>query len=222
MPFVLGTRPPRHKGEAPMTMIVLDPSEQRRLKRERALTGADCFDEVWDGVYMMSPLVNNEHQFLALELAHVIRAVVNVPRDGLVFAGCNVSDRETGWKKNYRCPDVAVFLTGNSAQDCGTHWFGGPDFAAEVVSPGDRSRDKPDFYAGVGVRELLIIDRKPWRLELYRLNPRMRRPTKASPKQPTLLRSAVLPLTFSIRGQKPKPRPEIVIATSAGGQTWLV
>src|SRR5687767_9412960 len=50
MTVVLGTNPPRHKGGGTMTMMVLDPAEQRRLKRERALTGADRFDEVWDGV----------------------------------------------------------------------------------------------------------------------------------------------------------------------------
>jgi hypothetical protein len=45
-----------------MTMLVLDPAEERRLKRQRALTGADRFDEVWNGVYVMAPLANNEHQ----------------------------------------------------------------------------------------------------------------------------------------------------------------
>ncbi len=49
-----------------------------------------------------------------------------------------------------------------------SHWFGGPDFAAEVLSRRDRSREKLGFYAAVGVRELLLVDRNPWKLELYR------------------------------------------------------
>ena len=52
----------------------------------------------------------------------------------------------------------------------GTFWYGGPDFAVEVISPFDRSRKKFEFYARVGVRELLLVNRKPWSLELYRLD----------------------------------------------------
>ena len=91
-------------------------------------------------------------------------------RLGKVMAGVNVSDREHGWKKNYRCPDVVVFLNHTKAVDCDTFWFGGPDFAVEIASPGDRSREKLEFYAKVGTRELLLVDRKPWSLELYRLD----------------------------------------------------
>src|SRR5438552_295414 len=84
----------------------------------------------------LAPAANSEHQFFAGQLTHVILQVVLVPEEGLVFPGCNVTDRETNWKKNYRCPDVAVFLKGNLAQDRDTHWYGGPDFAIEIVSPG--------------------------------------------------------------------------------------
>ena len=90
-------------------------------------------------------------------------------RSVAVFPGVNVSDREVKWTKNYRCPDVAVFLPGNPAKDRGTHWFGGPDFAVEVISPTTGPGKKFAFYAKVGVRELLLVDRKPWALELYRL-----------------------------------------------------
>ena len=59
------------------------------------------------------------------------------------------------------CPD-------NPAEDRETHWYGGPDFAVEILSPFDRSREKFDFYAKVGVRELMLVARRPWKLELYR------------------------------------------------------
>ncbi len=62
-----------------------------------------------------------------------------------------------------------MFLADNPAEDRGSHWYGGPDLAVEIVSRGDRSRQKLTFYAGVGVKELLILDREPWSLELYRL-----------------------------------------------------
>ena len=76
-----------------MTMLVLDPAEERRLKRERALTGADRFDEVWDGVYVLRSPADNEHQYLVAELSFVIHQVVQ--DDGITFAGVNVSDRRT-------------------------------------------------------------------------------------------------------------------------------
>jgi Uma2 family endonuclease len=204
-----------------MTLIVLDASEEKRLKAQRAATGADRFDEVWDGVYVMSPLANNEHQLFAFELGWIVRAVVPHPQAGTVFTGVNVSDREKGWKKNYRCPDVAAFLQGTTAKDCGTHWCGGPDFGVEVVSPKDRSREKLGFYAKVGTRELLIVDRKPWRLELYRLEDgHMNLVGISTPKNPVVFASAVLPLTFQLVAGK--PRPQLVVRTADGTRSWVI
>src|SRR5262245_28711211 len=84
-----------------------------------------------------------------------------------VYAGVNISDREVNWTDNYRFPDVAVFEAGNRAKNCGSHFCGGPDLAIEIVSHGDRSRQKLGFYAQVGVRELWIVDREPWKTEIY-------------------------------------------------------
>ncbi len=200
-----------------MAMLVLDPTEERRLKRERARTGADRYDEVWDGVYVMAPMANNEHQQLATRLGAIFLEVVPDENIGRVYVGTNVSDREEKWEKNYRCPDVAVFLKGNPAKDCDTHWYGGPDFAVEIVSPNDRSRDKLDFYAKVGVRELLILDRKPWRLELYRLTGGALVLAEACTlKKPAPVTSAVLPFAFSLAAAKPRPR--LLVTRTTDGQ----
>ena len=83
--------------------------------------------------------------------------------------GANITDLEEDWTHNYRCPDVVVFLKEGRAINRETHFFGGPDFAVEIVSEFDRSREKLPFYARVGVRELLLVDRDPWVLELFRL-----------------------------------------------------
>jgi Uma2 family endonuclease len=112
-----------------------------------------------------------------------------------------------------------VFLKGTHAKDCGTHWFGGPDFAIEVVFPRDRSRDKLAFYAKVSVRELLIVDRKPWRLELYRLeNGQLELVGISTLKQPSVLSSEVLALTFAL--EEGKPRPRILITKADGTKSW--
>lgn len=149
-----------------MATVILDEQFAEKLIAERQEKGLDRYDEVWEGTYMMAPLANNEHQELASRLTSVFIQIAD--ESTRVFAGTNVSDREIDWTKNYRCPDVAVFLHDNVAVDQNSHWYGGPNLAVEIVSKGDRSRDKLDFYSSVSTGELLIVDRDPWQLELYR------------------------------------------------------
>ncbi len=165
------------------TLMVNDPMIASRLIAERKAQQADRYDEVWDGVYIMSPMANNEHQGLATELAIVIGTAVDWQGIGQTLSGANVSDRRDDWTKNYRVPDVLVFSGKTSAEDCGSHWLGGPELAIEIFSPGDRTLEKLDFYAKVGTQELLVIDRDPWQLTLYRSN------AEAAQDQPRCLRS---------------------------------
>src|SRR4051812_30759670 len=155
--------------ENAMATMVLDPVIEKDLLAKRAAWGGDRFDEVWDGVYIMSPLADNEHQELQQRLAAAITNAIGWDAPFKICCGVNVSDQKDQWEKNYRCPDVAAFAFDTKAKDCGAFWFGGPDFAIEITSPYDRSRDKFDFYEMAGVQELLIVDRKKWALELYRL-----------------------------------------------------
>ena len=149
-----------------MATLIADPGVEQRLIAERRAMGADRKDEVWDGVYIIMPDPNVEHQRLVMRLGVVFSEVVNPPAGGDVFPGLNLSDRGEDWKDNYRCPDVAVFLSGNTAQVFEAHICGPADFLVEIVSPNDKTRDKFDFYGGLGVRELLVIDRQPWSLEM--------------------------------------------------------
>jgi Uma2 family endonuclease len=203
-----------------MKLLVNDPDQAKRLIRERRRSGGDRYDEVWNGVYVMSPLADNEHQKLITRLSTAIDSVVGERPGANVLAGANVTDRRDEWTKNFRCPDVVAFLPGNPAENFGSHWFGGPDFAVEVISRQDRSRKKLNFYAKVGVRELLLVDRSPWRLELYRLIGGRFEPAGISePDGGEILTSAVLDMTFRlVTGQT---RPQIEVACPADGRTWL-
>lgn len=204
-----------------MKMLILDPQERKRLIRERRRTGADRFDEVWDGVYVVSPIADNEHQYVAGKLTSAIDQAVGGEGVIRVFPAVNVSDREADWRRNYRCPDVAVFVPGNGAIDFGTHWRGGPDFAIEVVSRYDRSRRKGPFYAKVGVRELLVVDRRPWLLELYRAaDDDMDLVGVSEPEHSQLIASTVLPLQFRLLPHEGRPRIEVLHAET--GRQWLV
>lgn len=151
-----------------VSVMVNDPDFASELIADRQARQIDRYDEVWEGVYMMSPLANNEHQSLATELSIAIGSVVDWQDLGRTLAGANVSDRADDWTKNYRIPDVLVFQPDTAAEDRGSHWFGGPELAIEIVSPGDKTLEKLDFYAKVGTRELLVIDRDPWKMTLYR------------------------------------------------------
>jgi Uma2 family endonuclease len=205
-----------------MEMMVLDPEMQEHLIAQRQAWGGDRFDEVWEGVYMMAPLPNNEHQDIQGRLSHALHASVAVPDLGIVLPGANVSDREReDWVKNYRCPDIVVVLKNGTAKDCDTHWFGGPDFAVEIVSLHDRSRDRFDFYASVGVRELLLIDRFPWSLELHHLvGDGMELAGRTVPGDGVTLRSSVVPDSFRLVPGNPRPRIEVT--HHDGVQRWLV
>jgi Uma2 family endonuclease len=204
-----------------MVMLVAEPYLEEQLRRERKESGADRFDEVWEGVYHVSPIPNIEHQLIVGRLCAIFQAVLDAGGLGTAFPGVNVSDREQGWTDNYRGPDVAVVLKGSRAKDCGTHWCGGPDLLVEVVSPEDRSREKLAFYAQIGVSELLIVDRDPWALELYHLeHGHLKLLARSTPNDPVQLQSRVVPLNFRlIPGDA---RPVIEVAHRDGRQTWRI
>lgn len=202
-----------------MVALIADRYLERRLIRRRRALGADRYDEVWDGVYIMNAMPNIEHQSLVSRLTHILQLVVVDAGLGDVLAGCNVSDRTTKWRENYRVPDVGVFLNGTRAINKNSHWLGGPDLAIEIVSPRDRSRKKLDFYAAVGTRELLLLDRAPWSLELYRLSDqKMVLVGKSTVEQSDVLTTAIVPLNWRLLSGA--ARPAIEAASVDGSQRW--
>lgn len=204
-----------------MVALIQDALLEEELIAQRRATGADRHDEVWEGVYVMSPMANNQHQRIVGGLNSVFLAAVETPGLGVTLPGTNVTDRESDWMKNFRCPDVAVFLDETTAEDRETHWYGGPNFAVEIISPDDRTRQKFDFYARVNTRELLIVDRDPWALELYRLaDGELQLVGKSTLDAPTLLESEVVPLSLKlIAGDN---RPAIEVRHNDGKQVWTV
>jgi Uma2 family endonuclease len=202
-----------------MPVLIKDPELARDFQQRRERLGLDKYDEVWEGVLVVPALPNNEHQRLVMDLCSAFYSVIDRGGGDAVMPGANVSDRGKDWKSNYRCPDVVVVLAGGRARDCGTHWRGGPDLAVEIASPEDDPREKNDFYAKVKTRELLVIDRDPWGLELYQLRRgRLVSAGRSDVSNPAVLASGVLPLTFQLRAGT--PRPAIVMTHATTGQTW--
>ena len=108
----ISTRPFGTNGDATMTaVLVSDLETATRLRAEREASDAGKYDEVWDGVYVVSPIANTLHQRLVMQLILALQSVLDLDGSDRMYAGINVSDREEGWLQNYRVPDLAVVLS---------------------------------------------------------------------------------------------------------------
>jgi Uma2 family endonuclease len=192
------------------------------LIEERKRKGLDLYDEVWEGMYVMPSMPNNAHQRLVGDLHIILDQVTRNAGLGQSYPGANVSDRRKGWDYNHRVPDLLVVLNNSRAVDCGTHFFGGPDFLVEIQSPGDDTEEKVPFYGKIGVRELLIIHRDKRTLQLLRLEGEELLLVKPSLLEgQEWLVSEVLPLAFRRTLSKGVPRTRVRRTDGQAG-LWTV
>ena len=170
---------------------------------------------------MMAPMRNHEHQLLVGRFTRVLDEVVTDANFGEVVPGVNVSDRVEGWESNYRVPDVAVFLKTTRAVNHDQFWHGGADFVVEIVSPHDQTREKLGFYGAIGTRELLVVDRDPWRLELYRHDGNSLPQVSTSlVHDENWIISDVLGLKMCLEPDSVRPR--IDVCHTASGRQWRI
>jgi len=204
-----------------MTMLVTDPLMEERLKLQRREWGADRYDEVWEGIYVISPIPNVEHQQIVASLTAVFQETIGWPGLGDVLPGVNLTERDDDWEFDYRVPDVAIALKGGQVEDRDTHWRGAVDLLVEITSPGDRTRQKIPYYSRLRVRELWIVDRSTWTLELHRWRDGELRPAgQSSLESPNVLQSEVVPLQFRVVPGAARPNVEVTHGES--GRSWLV
>ncbi len=201
------------------SVLVTDPDWAAEISAKREASDGDKWNEVWEGVLVMPTLPNDEHQELQGRLMFPLLQLFELPGLGKVRAGVNVTDRHPDWMDNFRGPDIVLYLPENPAINRGSHWVGGPDFLVEIISPGDLAWGKLEFYAEVNSREVLIVDRDPWALELYQLRGgKLKLAGRSDLANPSVLPSSVLPLTFQL--QNGQQRPAIRMAHTSNGQTW--
>jgi Uma2 family endonuclease len=132
----------------------------------RRKTGADQWDEMWEGVLHMAPSPNRDHQDFEGSLEFWLRLHWAQQSGGRVYHQINVAEPGT-WPNNYRIPDLVLLTPSRFDIDCNEYFDGGPDIVVEIHSEGDESYDKFDFYAKVGVREVWIIDRDTKQSEVF-------------------------------------------------------
>ena len=96
----------------------------------------------------MAPAPNDEHQEIEINLL-ANRFWKSYEDAGLGYPygrAINVASDPADWERDYRIPDIAVFLTDSTAVCHDAFWSGPPDFIIEIVSPGIR-REEARFYA---------------------------------------------------------------------------
>ncbi len=151
-----------------MKAVVPDASQAELARRK--LTGIDRYDEVWEGVVHLAPAPYDEHQRIVAELVAFLLPLMKRTRRGTLRVAINVF-REASPKEDYRIPDLTFVARGREAilaRD-GVRG-GGPDAVIEIRSPGDETYDKFPFFAALGVREVLVVDRDTKRPEVHRLD----------------------------------------------------
>jgi Uma2 family endonuclease len=140
--------------------------EELAYRRSR---GLDRWDEMWEGVLHMTPAPTVEHQRILDELIMFLGRHLTAAARGTLRSGINVF-REATPKVDYRIPDLTFVAAGHEhiLHEDGVRGAG-PDAVIEIRSPEDETYDKLPFYAGLGVREVIVIDRDSKRPEVYRL-----------------------------------------------------
>lgn len=138
------------------------------LLNERRRTGADRWDELWDGVLHMTPSPSREHQDFQDELRTWIRNHWARPFGNRVHREVNLC-MPGGWPNDYRIPDLMLLDPPRFGIDKNAYFEGPPLVVIEIHSPGDESYEKLDYYAELGVPEAWIIDRDTRKPEIYAL-----------------------------------------------------
>jgi Uma2 family endonuclease len=134
----------------------------------RKQTGADRYDERWDGVLHMAPSPNRDHQKLEFGLERALEELWGSGGRELVCHQLNVA-RPGRWPSDYRIPDLLLLAGERLDRDHNEYIDGGPNVVIEIESPGDETRAKLGFYAELDVREVWIVERDTRRVEVLRL-----------------------------------------------------
>lgn len=168
-----------------MRTVVLGPPPQEleQLIDRRRATGADRYDEVWEGEYHTAPMARGAHGLLDDELAAVLRPLAR--RAGLFASGAF----NLGEPDNFRVPDRGIHRRRSNAA-----WFATAAVVVEVVSPDDETWKKLPFYAAHGVDEIVIADPRDRSVVWLRLDAGQYRPVERS----SLLDVAVADLAAQI------------------------
>jgi Uma2 family endonuclease len=140
-----------------MTTVFLGehPDVQTLIDQRRAL-GQDGRDEVWEGVYYVTPHAHIHHGVLQIRLGRVLDDLAG-PRGYTVSSEFNL-----GKQSDYRVPDLGVHRGTPSELYMPT-----AAMVVEILSPGDRTYEKFSFFRHYGVEEILVVDLNDKSMQLW-------------------------------------------------------
>jgi Uma2 family endonuclease len=156
-----------------VSTIVRDPqpAEFEALLQRRRRLGQDLFDEQWGGVYRMNPAPAERHAYVAQQLAELLAGPARAA--GLVPM---ISPFNLGEPVEYCVPDGGLHRERGDRVYVPT-----AALVLEIVSPGDDSWNKLEFYGAHDVDEVLIVDPQERRVHWLALQPdRQYRPVDRS------------------------------------------
>ena len=139
-------------------MKAVIPEVPEHILHERKRTGADRWDEMWEGVLHMAAAPNKRHTRLQVQLHNWLDTHWARPAGNQVDLLVNVAS-VGGWPHNYRIPDIVLLTPERIAIDRDEYYDGAPTVVVEIRSPGDETWDKLEFYAEIGVPEVWVVDR---------------------------------------------------------------
>ena len=147
-----------------MRAVLVHVTDQE-LAHRRSI-GLDRWDEMWEGVLHMTPAPSLEHQRILGRLVAFLEPRLRSTARGTLLPGINVFRAAA----DYRIPDLTFVAAGREhvLSEEGLR-EGGPDAVIEIRSPEDETYEKFPFYAAIGTREVIVIDRDTKRPEIYRL-----------------------------------------------------
>ena len=122
------------------------PAELEQWMEVRRRAGADRFDEVWEGRYVVAPDPHLNHGAVMGDVYALLKPAARQLglRAALTF--------NLGRPGDFRIPDAGL-VPGAAGV-----WHERAELVVEVLSPDDMTFDKLDFYTAHGVRELLVVD----------------------------------------------------------------
>lgn len=132
-----------------MPSVILDPHtpEAEALIESRRRTGADRFDEVWEGAYHVNSAPRGRHQFVGSAINALLRPFTRACGFTLVD-GVNI-----GTPDDFRIPDLVVLR-----EFVDNVYYSTAALIVEVLSPGDDTLVKMPFYLARGVEEAVVAD----------------------------------------------------------------
>src|SRR4051794_15600036 len=132
------------------------------LLDERRAHGLDKSDEMWEGELHMVPPPSFEHQRLGAKLFLALGPLAEVK--GLLALYDPTGVFRPGADQDWRVPDQ-VYARPEVASARGIE--GAADLVVEILSPQDETYAKLEWYASVGVGEVLVVDPSTGGVELF-------------------------------------------------------